>query len=431
MDVGVPSNSNQHFLVSSNDVRSGFISGRTFGMKQVRYSAVDELAIFEGDIVLGTVDEMEAYAEQMQLEETVMGVAITGALYLWRDGLIPYVIDSNLPKKNRVTEAIKHWEENTLIRFVKRTKTNAAKYPNYIHFCSASGCWSSVGVRGGKQDICLHGDCGVGDVIHQIAHAVGLWHEQSREDRDLFIRFEWANVVPGTEHNFNQHIADGDDVGKYDFDSIMHHPATAFSKNGRPTIIAVGEQPIGQRRGLSDGDVAAVTAIYPGLKPREGRQTVETQQTPQEVQRAPQQDSLGRGVDDAFWLAHSKEMVKNAIPAHDKAAETLQKTLAWFWTAYSAVALIGVSLAKKQYPLWLTLVVALPGPVLILAYFFASYVPMPRMVAFKPRLAEQVREEHQRVLRYKRKMLQIALIGTLTAAILVAVAVVAVSFFGN
>jgi hypothetical protein len=70
-------------------------------------------------------------------------------------------------------------------------------------------------------------------------------------------------------------------------------------------------------------------------------------------------------------------MIKNAISAHDKAAEALQKTLAWFWTAYSATAVIGVALAKKRYPLWVAVLIALPGPILILAYFIASYVPMP------------------------------------------------------
>ncbi len=106
--------------------------------------------------------------------------------------------------------------------------------------------------------------CGLGQAIHEIGHAVGLWHEQSREDRDQFVRIAWENIIPNMEHNFDQHIADGDDIGPYDYDSVMHYPAKAFSSNGLDTIVALGGQPIGQRNGLSDADVAAVLELYPG-----------------------------------------------------------------------------------------------------------------------------------------------------------------------
>jgi hypothetical protein len=65
------------------------------------------------------------------------------------------------------------------------------------------------------------------------------------------------------EHNFDQHIVDGDDIGPYDYGSIMHYPATAFSRNGQPTIVAKNGAPIGQREGLSAGDIAAMQALYP------------------------------------------------------------------------------------------------------------------------------------------------------------------------
>jgi hypothetical protein len=44
----------------------------------------------------------------------------------------------------------------------------------------------------------------------------------------------------------------------------MHYPAKAFSKNGQATILANGK-PIGQRDGLSTGDVAAIKIMYPQL----------------------------------------------------------------------------------------------------------------------------------------------------------------------
>ncbi len=96
-----------------------------------------------------------------------------------------------------------------------------------------------------------------------------MWHEQSREDRDSFVTIVWANIDPTLQFNFSQHITDGDDLGAYDFGSIMHYPHDAFSINGKDTIIPKQSLPsgavMGQRTALSAGDMAGVHTLYPGL----------------------------------------------------------------------------------------------------------------------------------------------------------------------
>ena len=225
-------------LATSPDIRKGYVwQIKTQNYVPVNYSAVGNEAIFEGCIVLGTVVEMEQLAANVErfpssdLEE--QGVAITGKRFRWPDAVVPYRIDSDLQHPERVTTAIAQWEVKTKLQFRKRVPSDA----NFVTFKAGAGCSSSVGMRGGEQFVTLGASCTTGNAIHEIGHTIGLWHEQSREDRDHFISIKFENIEADALHNFIQHISDGDDLGTYDYGSIMHYPKNAFSKNGKPTIV--------------------------------------------------------------------------------------------------------------------------------------------------------------------------------------------------
>ena len=252
---------------SSPEIRTAFISGNTFRARSVQYVVVDGDAMFEGDIVLGTAEQVERESELLKAEvrgELQSGVLITGDQYRWPNCTVPYDIEPTLPTQARVTDAIAHWHTNTGFRFVLRTAANAAQYPDWVTFRPSSGCSSSVGRRGGQQFVNLAPGCTTGNTIHEIGHVVGIWHEQSREDRDAFVTINWANIQAGYEHNFDQHITDGTDVGPYDYGSIMHYPRTAFSTGTAETITPVSPGAvIGQRDGLSPGDIATANTMCP------------------------------------------------------------------------------------------------------------------------------------------------------------------------
>lgn len=269
----------REWFQSSNQSGKAEVAGINFPAKEVEFSIVNGKAIFEGDIVLFTEDELSAlsqaeargvrptHGETATAEALQRGIGITGQRFRWPRGRIPYEIDPSFPNPQRILDAIAHVEQNTRLRFVRLTPQNAAQFPNFVRFEALDGCWSHVGMRGGMQQISLGTGCGFGAAVHEILHCAGLWHEQSREDRGSFVTIHWENIAPAQRHNFNQHITDGDDIGNYDFGSLMHYGRFAFSTNNQPTITPVGGQAIGQRTGMSAGDIAAIRALYPHLEP--------------------------------------------------------------------------------------------------------------------------------------------------------------------
>ncbi len=195
-----------------------------------------------------------------------MGCSITGPQYRWMAGVVPYSIDeSDFPdgsnERKSIEDAITHWNNNTNIRLIPRNGHN-----DHVIFKEGAACGSRVGRQGGQQTINCDldsGNFGTGNIIHEIGHAVGLWHEHAREDRDSFITVNWDNIIEDGKHNFEKHVDDGTDIGQYDYGSIMHYGRMGFAiDTTKNTITPPAGVSIGQRSGLSNGDITSINWLY-------------------------------------------------------------------------------------------------------------------------------------------------------------------------
>ena len=194
---------------------------------------------------------------------------------MWTDNTVPYEISTEFTEDEQqvIEEAIAVWSRETCVRFIEKTTEL-----DYIRFItSPKACSSHVGRNGGVQNISLTGNCASKErvILHEIGHALGLWHEQSRPDRDLYVTIYPENIKEGKHHNFQKKKALYIDYQgtEYDYGSIMHYRGNSFVRKNcsscktlnvtnQPTYDAQGRPALGRTTTLSTRDIAQINHLY-------------------------------------------------------------------------------------------------------------------------------------------------------------------------
>ena len=199
-------------------------------------------------------------------------------LYRWPGGILPVVLESSVFETTNyliIKSALDYFNFNTGIICKERTDEKDYIVIECIKDDGSGRAGASVvgRQRNGSNILeLINGNFTMGTVVHELMHALGVYHEQSRTDRDNYVEIKWDNIMENSKYNF-QVEGDGTARTNFDYCSIMQYNTNAFAKDkSQPTIVcktngAVVACPacIGNRASLSPMDIDGLDKLYRGI----------------------------------------------------------------------------------------------------------------------------------------------------------------------
>ena len=236
----------------------------------VTYIVKDGKAVFQGDIILEKVAPISSQLRSPS--SSIDSVSVAYSKYLWpkvgSQYQIPYIITSGSGDLTNLNTAITQFN-NTFsnIKFVARTTETDYVNFNFDPSNNSGQCEATVGRAGGEQAVGGAGGssnpCTVATILHEMGHTVGLWHEQSRPDRNTYISVNYGNLIKGSISNFNQIYDNLVESTLFDYASVMEYPPFSFSRNGGPAIESIPAGiPLSNLTGYTAADIDGIERLY-------------------------------------------------------------------------------------------------------------------------------------------------------------------------
>jgi hypothetical protein len=220
----------------------------------VDFKVINGLAIAYGDQLLGKAPPDF---------DGLFGRSESPRVQLWDKPEIPYAINPSLPDPSRVQRAIDYFNQHPVVKFIPYEGQKDA----LVFESGDEECISYLGRTGGLQPIRLVRGCGTQEILHEMMHALGFIHEQSRPDRDQFVDILWDNIEERFQPQFAMvpdSLVEPERDSAFDYRSIMMYRPTIFAVHpGQSTMQSKSATPISPvSEGLSDTDIARVNRLY-------------------------------------------------------------------------------------------------------------------------------------------------------------------------
>jgi len=234
----------------------------------------------QGDMVATSSEQLQLFQD---IAEGKYGSGHVAAGKPWAEGRVKYCFasDVSVEVRSHFTAATDQIMRSTCLTFEdvgwqfgdSNTEAESQRCNErpaiFVMSKTDAGCYSAVGQSDlPSQPLQLeHPGCTMhGVILHELGHALGMAHENSRPDRNDYITVNFDNVRPESVKNFD--ITPEAYVDQpYQYESLMHFDPYAFAENETlPTIVTKGghDHEIGQRIGFTDGDIAQIVEMYKG-----------------------------------------------------------------------------------------------------------------------------------------------------------------------